>query len=154
MTDPSPRMRPVDRGRIAIDAGIERLRERGTCWKDWAREHGFELQAVKDVVRGKGRCSRGERFRVAERLREIGRATVQISVCGEPSVAVRGALLEMARALLQRQLDGELEDLRDLAGSDGALACRAFDEKDAIRTAAELVDAIEGIDRALEGSKR
>ena len=50
---------------------VTQYRQAGVNWSAWARQHGFRLQAVKDVVCGRARCKRGESFRVAVALGAI-----------------------------------------------------------------------------------
>ncbi len=54
-----------ERTRRAVAA----LERQGVCWSDWARERGFALHAVKDVVRDRNPATRGELFQVATRIR-------------------------------------------------------------------------------------
>ena len=55
--------------RVATRRAVAALERRGTCWADWARERGFALHAVKDVVRDRNPATRGELFEVASRIR-------------------------------------------------------------------------------------
>lgn len=55
--------------RVATRRAVAVLESRGTCWSDWARERGFSLHAVKDVVRDRSPATRGELFEVAARIR-------------------------------------------------------------------------------------
>lgn len=50
-------------------AAVAALEFRGVCWSDWARERGFSLHAVKDIVRDRNPATRGELFEVAARMR-------------------------------------------------------------------------------------
>ena len=55
--------------RIETARAVAALERRGICWQQWARERGFDGQAVKDVVAGRARATRGEAFRAAEAIR-------------------------------------------------------------------------------------
>lgn len=64
---PAKSSRNLERMR-AIAAAAAELESRGTCWTDWARERGLPLQAVRNVLKGRGPCLRGESRQVANRM--------------------------------------------------------------------------------------
>jgi hypothetical protein len=55
---------------------VAALEADGVRWSDWARERGFALHAVKDVVRDRNPATRGELFAVASRIRQEARLTI------------------------------------------------------------------------------
>lgn len=56
--------------RVQTRRAVAALERQGVCWSDWARERGFALHAVKDVVRDRNPATRGDLFEVANRIRK------------------------------------------------------------------------------------
>lgn len=52
----------------AIALAVATLEERGTCWADWAREREFDLGAVRNVIRRRGPCLRGQAYVIAGQI--------------------------------------------------------------------------------------
>ena len=77
-----------------VAAAVERHRASGVVWRQWARQNGLPWGAVKDVVSGRRRCTRGDGYRVAVALGAIGRSpAVEIPASnGAASSAVQLAL--------------------------------------------------------------
>ena len=127
----------TDFRRQEIERGIAVLRERGVTWKDWAKARGFSYETFMRVRRGVGPCVRGDSFRIAEALRDIGRAR-------DPA---RGAdpsreALEACEGVLAECLDAELEDLREMSGSGMAVISLVWDRSRALGRAARIEEAL------------
>lgn len=84
--------------RVQTRRAVAALERRGVCWSDWARERGFALHAVKDVVRDRNPATRGELFEVAVRIR------VEAALLPEPPGLDQPSLLEsnQVRAIAAR----------------------------------------------------
>lgn len=130
--------------RVQTRRAVAVLERRGTCWSDWARERGFSLHAVKDVVRDRNPATRGELFEVAARIRAEAVPTfpvpsdpdplqdlnpapaVECRVCGKPPLETLELLADMAAKLaaLQSGLDRLLACARQDGRSPARRRCR------------------------------
>ena len=91
----------TDQRRHEIERGIELLRKSGVTWTEWADRNGFSAAVVRNVRRGRGSCSRGEAFRVAETLRAVARGGL-LTICQGQKSYKKGQLLPVDLARLNQ----------------------------------------------------
>jgi len=112
----------------AITKAVAELERRGTCWADWAREHGFSRSAVRNVRRGRGPCIRGEAYAIARQVcaeaacpagppspkeSSSDPALRQLAIATAAGCRLSISLSECA-SLLNEQLDREIDQRRAL----------------------------------------
>ena len=121
---PAKLARNLERMHAIANAAAE-LENCGVCWAGWARDRGLQLQSVRNVLKGRGPCLRGESRRAADlMMHEALRADplqpddpnpgIECRVCGTPSPEALNLLADMAArlAMLQSGLDRLLADAR------------------------------------------
>ena len=125
----SPAKRKLRMAAIADAATL--IEERGTCWADWARSRNLPLQAVRNVLKGRGPCMRGAARQAADAMlidvRIDPGPEIKCTVCGKPSPETLELLADMAAKLaaLQSGLDRLLGPDRQEGDFPIAGTCRS-----------------------------